>query len=793
MSRFPLLLVVCSFSAASFAATTPFFDQGIRAAIQPSRPEALAADLNGDGKTDLIIPVGSGGEAAIGIFTARGDGSFDAKPVLPIGDERLRAIGDINGDGKADLLAGGNPVYVMIGNGDGTFAQGATLDTGSAGIDFVGLADVTADAVLDIVVHDGNSGFLSTFRGKGNGEFEAPVPSSLGTETSFTLADANGDGRADLFYLDGSAIRYVLANGAGDWSMPKLATEKGAVVFTVARVDGDSIPDIMTPGIFMHGEADGTFTPVDPSTDVYNAYPFRPSITAIDLTGDGKLDFVVRLQGEHIAVLRGHGDGTFDTPLFYQVPFTATPVSGSFDGDAVLDLAAVASDAPVQILHGNGDGTFRGDRGYALTNVSNASWYDGPRIAVADVTADGKLDVVTLAKRPGALDFSTITGNGDGTFSRGSRSSLPFTDEGGLALADFNGDGTKDAVVSNTSDVRFDLYSGSTDRSFNFAASTGSSGARQYGIVVADFNRDGHLDILGTTGPAVFLGDGALHFGARIGVVGPHYAPFAVADINGDGILDAAGGYFGGTDVLIGKGDGSFEKRATLTDFMVGLGDFDSDGRADLATTDGSGAYVIRHGNGDGSFAAPGKAQTAVFPFFIEAEQQPDFEAVDVDGDGDLDVASAVAVLFGNGAGAFDGYALVPLPNVEGAVYADVDGNGTRDWLQPSSDLAFVDVKLTRRQTSRDLPVSLTLGITDNKLTTTLTHDPHFVVTGTVSCIADGWMYHFGSSCPEEIPSAAQRLSATFSGDSIFGPATSNDVRVGGAPGKTRRRAVGAR
>jgi hypothetical protein len=320
-------------------------------------------DFNQDGIPDLVVANGGGATSTVSIFLGNGDGTFRASREYDAGVDTFSvAVGDLNGDGKPDLVvanigpSGNANVGVLLGNGDGTFMPVVQYNGPGQGFQFVAVGDFNGDGKLDVVGIGRISGSLGTidvvsiYLGKGDGTLAPagnyPTGGSNPNPVSIAVADLNGDGRLDL---------------------------------AVANNNSDSI------GVLL-GRGDGTF-------QAAVNYPLEiapQGIASGDFNGDGKLDLVAG-GGASVSVLIGNGDGTFQAPVNYPAGDDPWSVGvGDFNSDGKLDLIvadiAGAAGTTVSLLLGNGDGTFQAPAPYIVGAVPTS-------VAVADLNSDGLLDV----------------------------------------------------------------------------------------------------------------------------------------------------------------------------------------------------------------------------------------------------------------------------------------------------------------------------------------------------------------------------------------------------------------
>lgn len=413
----------------------------------------IAADLNGDQVPDVIAPDQVVLVDPAMVFTDQGTGGVINLFVAGQTADAF-AAGDFNGDGKTDIVTannGDNTVSLLLGNGDGTFHELQRLAYPGGVPGGISAADFNKDGVPDLVVTDSLLGSAWLYMSNHDGSFHTPVQLAPDLASFEALAvDVNNDGIPDLL-ISGLTIasnetqpvfQTFFGNGDGTFRTP---VDSSCVVggFSVADVNGDGIPDIitvnqavgLTDAIYVClGNGDGTFRPPITTTVAFAA----SGLAVGDFNHDGKLDAAVgftRFSGNaagSVIIYLGNGDGTFTAGQQYEAQLDVGGIGvADINGDGVLDLLVLHG--PLTVFLGKGDGTF--------TQLPDITVTGGGGVLVADINGDGRPDVVL----PGG-EVSVLLGNGDGSFQP--EQVFPIGGGIGAVIGDFNRDGKPDIALT---------------------------------------------------------------------------------------------------------------------------------------------------------------------------------------------------------------------------------------------------------------------------------------------------------------------------------------------------------
>ena len=372
--------------------------------------------------------------------------------------------------------------------------------------DYVTLGDLRGNGRLDVVTGEdyGDNLAVSVLLNKGKGTFLdgawTPVTGSLNCGS---MADFNGDGKADFAIPVASGIELLL--GTGKASAPYAAgatiAVSGAGCPIAGDVNGDGIPDVLVWGTELKG----------------------------------------------LAVFLGNGDGTFHMASVVAFAGYGNVVPGDFNRDGKVDLAASAN----QLALGNGDGTFQAPLPFAAHPPEHGfNW-----IAAGDLNHDGWLDLFATASYDGSGEMFVLLNDRNGGF--GEKLSSKGGSIAGATLADLNSDGNLDAVVVDATRAA-SVYLGDGNGGFVLNGEILFAGLASDIGVVGDVNGDGIPDVLlagdGSIAVAVGNGDGTFATPTVWGA-GPNVRQIFVENLHGQsaraGLADVVAPDYGGVLVLV--------------------------------------------------------------------------------------------------------------------------------------------------------------------------------------------------------------------------------------------------
>ncbi|MFF9145002.1 FG-GAP repeat domain-containing protein [Streptomyces sp. NPDC014861] len=368
--------------------------------------------------------------------------SFGGATAVPLpsgsGKGTAVALGDLNGDGRADLVTavkGSNTLVAALGDGRGGFGPGVSfkLDSGVFPT-AVAVEDLNDDGRLDAVVaaaltkrptRHGTEGMGSVVEllGDGKGGFApatsyfAPTPVNPSTDalfpTDITVADMNGDAKPDVL---------------------------------TSNSNGDNVSVWTNDGTGALGTANNYYVGGGRPTS-YSAAQLRPSgLKTGDVNGDGRLDVVTVNAGtSDVSVLLGDGKGRLGpaTRFADSVSLGRALALGDVSGDGKPDAVVAHTDRTISVFLGDGGGAF----GAPVTHPVGGRALEG--VAITDVNTDAKPDLVT---NNGPDNQPTVLlGDGTGTF----RNASPVHDtqagaNGSYAVGDLDADGRPDLTAAST-------------------------------------------------------------------------------------------------------------------------------------------------------------------------------------------------------------------------------------------------------------------------------------------------------------------------------------------------------
>jgi hypothetical protein len=614
------------------------------------------ADVNGDGIPDLVVADlgGSVGDSDGGVDVLLGNwsGGFGPATAYAAGPNPVSVtVADLNGDGKPDLIVGDEAggVDVLLADGLGGFGPATAYDTPSGYPGLLAVADLTGNGKLDLIV--GNANGVDVLLGDGSGGFgpATPYDTGSGNPVSITVADVNGDGKPDLVAVEYDSVNVLLGDGLGGFGSPTIYGQNffddGGQFMpnaaAVADVFGDGRPALIVSG------SDGVVVLPAANMVTVTAITATPSVPRPLDAGQGVVFMLaiaqaVTVAGSPVLTLDDGGSATYD-------PAASTTTSLVFD--YTVAAGENTSDLTVTGLTLNGASVAVPATQSFQPAAAFGTGGDPTSVAVADVNGDGAPDLV-VAQANGGVDV--LLANGSGGFDPAVEYAMG-SNLASVVVADLNGDGKPDLIAADQGGV--DVLLG--DGSGGFGAATSyAAGLNPVSVAVADLRRgDGSPDLIVADqggGVDVLLSDGAGGFDAPTSyAAGLNPVSVTVADVDRDGAPDLiVADRTGGVDVLPGDGSGGF---GTATSYAAGLSpvsatiaDVNGDSRPDLVVADQNGgvSVLLNSSQQAGTFVAAGAATAAGASTGVVVDTTPPTVTADAasPATGDLDAGNTITL-----------------------------------------------------------------------------------------------------------------------------------------------------
>jgi hypothetical protein len=373
----------------------------------------------------LLVLAGTAGAAGAARQRGSQGPSFARARAYPTAAAAV-AVGDLNGDAKADLVSANGwssrTVSVLINKGDGRFRTKREFGTGR-GPTSIAIGDLDGDGSGDIATANHGADTVSVLLNNGDGRFQAKRDYATGPgPLRIRVADVSGDGKPDLVTGTGNGISVLLNAGDGSFQAKRdFGPGLALIDLAIGDLNTDGSADLATAtedqGLFVFLNAgDGSF----PAKRDYGTFFYPLSIEIGDVNGDGKQDLVASYSekeaGPGVVVYLNRGLARFGSGTRYSLHGDwatggHSPVIDDLNGDRKADVAVTSRLHAVSVLVNSGGGHLRKQLDYGTGHTPHS-------VVVADLNGDRRRDLTivnsdsntisVLLNKPGVCDVQDL-------------------------------------------------------------------------------------------------------------------------------------------------------------------------------------------------------------------------------------------------------------------------------------------------------------------------------------------------------------------------------------------------
>lgn len=553
--------------------------------------DICTADLNGNGYEDIIYA--SNKDETIAWFENDGSGNFSNQNVLTSTAKFAKTVeaADLDGDGDQDIVYGSTSYGVIAwfeNDGSGNFASQQIISD-SANAYSIKITDINEDGFPDIV-STANWDRIVWFENDGNGNFaNKQVIDILDySPKHIYTADLNNDGHVDLLssghqYVH--QINWYQNDGNGNFSGQKYIDSTRAAKMTVADMNNDSLPDVITGRYWYENTGAGTFSNKKILSNIPSGFSFPA-----DLNNDGHMD-ALHGNGHGLGWIQNQGNSNFDQ---YKV------IQNSIKGLRSLHYDDLNNDGYQDIISGSlidnkvawhenkGNGNF-------TMHVVAVKESDGVySVNTCDMNGNNHPDIIVSSINDGKVIWYPNDGSGNfGNYhvidstARGARQVL---------ISDMNDDSLPDVIVVAEWSEHVFLYENNGNGNFSPPIEITDSIYNLETAAIADINADGHKDVVAAAWDSImwYRNDGSGNYISEGTIINGYSASYKIEDeliardINGDNYPDIVTPNVNGTGYYENNGNGTFTFQDLGYNYknspIVAVEDIDNDGDYDIIT-----------------------------------------------------------------------------------------------------------------------------------------------------------------------------------------------------------------